>query len=163
MNHITCYLWNINIKIVIAPAGSLITILHWSCVQGVCAAELFHSSIVPSVLSLHWFHHAPKHEGCLLLWSAQCGHFVGGAQLRNHLPELHPPVSCIGGQKRGRSLGMSPLTTGEDKTQEAELGVEPVLRPGGVHWRWAALCGEGMSPTRNLSQWPPNPLMSLHC
>lgn len=135
-----------------APAGSLIAILRWSCVAGVCAAELLHSSILLTALNPHWTHRALRHEGCLLLWSVQCGRLVGGARLRGLDPELHPPVSSVGGQRRGRSLGVSPLTAGEDQTQEEELGVEPVLRPGGVHRRRAALRREGTSSTRNLSQ-----------
>lgn len=51
---------------------------------------------------------------------------------------------------------MCPLPGREEETQEAELGVEPVLRAGGVHGVRAAVCGQGKEKlTQKL-------LVSLH-
>lgn len=78
-----------------------------------------------------------RHERSLVSERARYVRPVGGARLRGHDPELRRPLSRVGAadrrtRPRGRSIGMRPFPAGEE---EEELGVEPVLRPGGVHRR----------------------------
>lgn len=78
-----------------------------------------------------------RHERPLVSERAQYVRPVGGVRLRGHDSELRRPLSRVGAadrrtRSRRRSIGMRPFPAGEE---EEELGVEPVLRPGGVHRR----------------------------
>ena len=68
---------------------------------------------------------------------------VGGARHWGDDPELTPPLSGV----RTRSIRRHPVLPEEQE----ELGVEPVLCPGGVPRRRAALCREGTKYLRLIS------------
>lgn len=94
-----------------------------------------------------------RHEHSLVSEHAQYAHPVGGARLWGHDFELRPPLSGARADSSRRwprrSLRMCPLPAGEE---EEELGVEPVLRPGGVHRRRAAVRREGTNNNNNYNQ-----------
>lgn len=93
--------------------------------------------------------HPLRNESSVVSEHAQCIHSTGGGGLRGHDSQLRPPVSSTitesSRRRQRRRIGVCPLPAGEE--EEEELGVEPVLRLGGAHWRRAAVRREGTELT----------------